>query len=764
MKRVFALFLCLCMALSCVPAVSAAGTGNVRLYHNYKESFYDTVEEALSAAKGGTVSLLADMTATQVVVPKNVTLNLNGFALTADTVIVADGTITGTGKLLVPRDKLGVIGDNGGKLPVWNPEIGGYTFAAASYQQLLKVAGDSAYAEYIFVPNFDLHTLSLLKDGGADNGISVKVLLSWNGGASRQIYTFSEEMVAQVYSSANASGVCAQVFQLTVTGFAGIEDMTVWAVVEAAAGGKAVNAALKVMPEPEFNCACASAADADKDGVCDLCRGHIHSYTMTVTAPTCSQDGYTTYTCKCEYSYVADYVPTTGKHADNNKDKLCDHCRMQVVVELDFYSVNDLHGAFVDTDSHPGVDEFTTYMKQKYQDTSSYEILLSAGDMWQGSVESSSNKGALMTEWMNELDFVAMALGNHEYDWGSAYIAKNSQAAEFPILGINIRENGKMPDYCQPSTTIERGGVKIGIIGAMGNHVSSISGEFNKNLQFLTGYSLTTLVKNESTRLRQEEGCDLIIYVLHSDEDDYDYSLSNGYVDLVFEGHTHTSYINTDSYGVVHIQSGGYNEGVSFVNIAYNLIDDTYKVETKTNLSSSVYGASSIQDDPFVMQVYKKYFTGDDPYTTVLGKNATTRSSSVIGQEIANQYLEFGQEYWSEYNIVLAGGSLNTRPPYKLYSGDVTYAELFTLLPFDNSLVLGKISGSKLRQRFINSNSYSVATSSSMPTIKDSATYYIVVDTYTAYYAYNGITVVDRYDNYYARDLLADFIRGGGWD
>jgi 2',3'-cyclic-nucleotide 2'-phosphodiesterase (5'-nucleotidase family) len=187
-------------------------------------------------------------------------------------------------------------------------------------------------------------------------------------------------------------------------------------------------------------------------------------------------------------------------------------------------------------------------------------------------------------------------------------------------------------------------------------------------------------------------------------------------------------------------------------------------VETKTNLSSSVYGASSIADDPFVMQVYKKYFTGDDPYTTVLGKNATTRSSGVIGQEVANQYLEFGQEHWSEYNIVLAGGSLNTRPPYKLYSGDVTYAELFTLLPFDNSLVLGKISGSKLRQRFINSNSYSVATSSSMPTIKDSATYYIVVVTYTAYYAYNGITVVDRYDNYYARDLLADFIRGGGWD
>ncbi len=39
---------------------------------------------------------------------------------------------------------------------------------------------------------------------------------------------------------------------------------------------------------------------------------HIHSYTEVVTAPTCTEDGYTTYTCSCGHSYAGDYVEALG--------------------------------------------------------------------------------------------------------------------------------------------------------------------------------------------------------------------------------------------------------------------------------------------------------------------------------------------------------------------------------------------------------------------------------------------------------------------
>ncbi len=43
--------------------------------------------------------------------------------------------------------------------------------------------------------------------------------------------------------------------------------------------------------------------------------GSSHSYVTTVTPPTCTEQGYTTYTCHCGDSYIADYVPAKG-HTD----------------------------------------------------------------------------------------------------------------------------------------------------------------------------------------------------------------------------------------------------------------------------------------------------------------------------------------------------------------------------------------------------------------------------------------------------------------
>ena len=236
MKRVCALVLCICMALAIVPAAKATISGNVSLNDGNAATYYDTVEDALAAAKGGTVRLLKDMTAGRVCVPKGVTLDLNGYMLTADMVGVLKGYISGNGKIVTPQDMLTIVGDNNGLLPVWNPGENCYVLATAAYQQMLRVAADNSYAQYIFIPNFDAATVGLLSDGGADNGIAITVQLSWNNGACKQTFTFPEDMVQKVYSSFR-NGVAGQVFMLTVSGIEGISDMKISAVAESTAGG-----------------------------------------------------------------------------------------------------------------------------------------------------------------------------------------------------------------------------------------------------------------------------------------------------------------------------------------------------------------------------------------------------------------------------------------------------------------------------------------------------------------------------------------------
>ena len=454
-------------------------------------------------------------------------------------------------------------------------------------------------------------------------------------------------------------------------------------------------------------------------------------------------------------------------HTDADNNGSCDRCGEDVIVVIDLYAVNDLHGKLADGDNHPGVDELSTYLENA-RETKDNMILLSSGDMWQGAAASNLTKGAIITDWMNEMDFVSMTIGNHEYDWGEEIIAENAQLAEFPFLAINIydADTNQRVDYCESSVIVEAEGLQIGIIGAVGNCYSSISSDRTEGVYFKTGSQLTSLVKAEANRLRNQ-GVDLVIYSLHGDytSEHYDEALSNGYVDLVFEGHTHQYYEYVDSYGIYHLQGGGDNKGITHASLAYNTANCDYTVTTGEYIPSYTY--SSMADHPIVEQLLDKYDEQVSRAYEVLGTTAYMNSAA-IGSKVAQLYAQAGEERWGDkYDIVLGGGSLNTRSPYEISAGDVTYGDLMNVLPFDNRLALCSIPGSALLSRFINNSSYYIGYSDYGASIKDSIdstqTYYVVVDTWSAYYTYNKLTIVEFYDDdVYARDLLADYFRKGG--
>lgn len=474
------------------------------------------------------------------------------------------------------------------------------------------------------------------------------------------------------------------------------------------------------------------------------------------------------------------------KHTDSDDNGFCDECRVSVLVYFDFYNINDLHGKLDDTDSNIGVDELTTYLKNARL-TDENAVFLSTGDMWQGSSESNMTKGLIITDWMNQLDFAAMSLGNHEFDWGEQYIADNEEAAEFPFLAINVydRKTNKIADFCQPSTMVEGDGVQIGIIGAIGDCYSSIAVDKCDEVYFKVGKELTTLVKAESERLRSL-GADFIVYILHDGYGStntgsiqnvasskiasyYDTALSDGYVDLVFEGHTHQGYRLVDEHGVYHLQNRGDNKGgISHVEVAINTVTDSREFTEVDLIFHSQY--QHLDDDPIIDALLEKYDDIISPANKVLGRNAYYRSYEALCQLMADRYYELGEKQWGDkYKVVLGGGFLNVRSPYKLPAGEVTYADLQALFPFDNQLTLCSIKGRYLKQKFFETknDSYYISYGDYGKSVKDnidpSATYYVVVDTYTANYAPNNLTIVECYDEtVFPRDLMADFVKSGG--
>ncbi len=457
------------------------------------------------------------------------------------------------------------------------------------------------------------------------------------------------------------------------------------------------------------------------------------------------------------------------KHKDGDDDGVCDDCNASVLMNLDFIAVNDLHGKFADTDANEGVDELSTYIKQTRQSNAN-TIVLSSGDMWQGSSESNLTKGNIITEWMNEMDFVSMTLGNHEYDWGEEYIIANDELAKFPFLAINIydTDTNERVEYCQPSVTVELGGATIGVIGAIGNCYSSISGDKSQGIYFKTDSELTSLVKAEANRLRNN-GADFIVYSIHDDHGEYDYSLSNGYVDLVFEGHTHQDYVTTDSKGVYHLQGGGDNDGISHAKVTLNFANGNAQVNEAEFVSVNEY--SHLSDDPVVENLMEKYEEQISLANKVLGYNDRYREGDEILQKCAELYYEAGVERWGEeYDIVLGGGFMSVRSPHNLSAGEVRYGDLQNILPFDNQLVLCSISGYYLREKFFETSNgnyyiaYGEYGASVRYSIDNNATYYLITDTYSSTYKPNHLTEIERYDETtFARDLLASYIEKGGY-
>ena len=445
-------------------------------------------------------------------------------------------------------------------------------------------------------------------------------------------------------------------------------------------------------------------------------------------------------------------------------------------VSVDFYAFNDTHGNLKDTSGKGlGIAKITTLLNELTEGKNS--VLIHQGDMWQGSVESNSTNGLFGTEWLKQQGFVSMTVGNHEFDWGVDKIVENRDTFEFPILGINVvdKTTREKVDYLDSSIVVERDGLKIGIIGAIGNCLSSISASNVPGIDFAKGVELTNMIKAESTKLRND-GCDFIVYSLHGspsmDNDEaYDMSLSTDhYVDLVLEGHTHTRYAEKDEGGVYHIQTEGYNKSFYKIALTYDFTSKEYTVTPTVYETGYNSSYSSLAEDENVLALFEKYKSYFESAYGDIGENESFRNADYLKNLCSALYYQAGIEKWGkDYQIILGGGYTSCRGS-GLDAGTVTYAKLSELFPFNNDVVLCSVKGSDLKntQFITGSSNYYVTWSdygnSIKSNIQDNEIYYLVTDTYNSDFASNHLTIIDRLEagGTYARDLLAEFIKNGG--
>ena len=140
-------------------------------------------------------------------------------------------------------------------------------------------------------------------------------------------------------------------------------------------------------------------------------------------------------------------------------------------------------------------------------------LLLDAGDFFQGTPFFNFFKGSAEVELMNMMGYDVVTLGNHEFDNGTAELAKQLKKANFKVVCANYKfKNKKLRRIVKPYTVIQVNNVKVGIFGL----TASLSGLVSPStLQEITFLDPIASGKKVVELLRDKEKCDLIICLSH---------------------------------------------------------------------------------------------------------------------------------------------------------------------------------------------------------------------------------------------------------
>lgn len=381
---------------------------------------------------------------------------------------------------------------------------------------------------------------------------------------------------------------------------------------------------------------------------------------------------------------------------------------------IDLYELSDFHGA-VHYESHSGSDyiglpRLATYLDGKRALNPGGTLVLSTGDMFQGSADSNLTRGYMVNYSMHYMGFDAMSIGNHEFDWGVEWMKKNAELKyntySIPFLGANIHKDGNMLDFLKKSTVITRGDYKIGVIGVIGSELeSSVLKTALEGCEFV---KYDEILASESARLKSEEGCQAVVLLAHQGADDIEATAG---ADVIFGGHAHLDRI-ANYGGIPALATQNYGQSIAHVGLKFNKatkefvgVESGYGIEEMKDVAANLSENADITSimDQYAPEINKikniKLGTAD---ATLKLNGALVNICTSAMYEAAVSSVQANSELNIDQSKIIASfHNINGGIRADIEAGDITYGNVYKSFPFDNEVVLFKMTGKEAKTNMI---------------------------------------------------------------
>lgn len=303
----------------------------------------------------------------------------------------------------------------------------------------------------------------------------------------------------------------------------------------------------------------------------------------------------------------------------------------QNYTQLDAIYINDVHGELIK------YGKFVSYLAEHLNNKKS--LVSASGDMYIGKNE---RRNHAMTQLMNLSNVDIFTLGNHEFDNGSAALARQLKKAKFKTIITNMDIPNGNPltdlknDKLFSSAIIEKDGEKYGIIGAAPIEVNL--GLFDKtDAVTVLDPEKTVQALNAEVKKLESQGINKIILISHlgyfGDGGDLNIAQKTEGIDVILGGHTHLLIEGTQRSDkdkthlknlvmskrdepVIIVQAGGLGEYIGHLKV---LFDEKGIIATKNDLApiNDIFTLEEFQNLP--KTPYDKLI--DKINTKALGKN-----------------------------------------------------------------------------------------------------------------------------------------------
>ncbi|WP_249902090.1 5'-nucleotidase C-terminal domain-containing protein [Paenibacillus sp. PK3_47] len=225
-------------------------------------------------------------------------------------------------------------------------------------------------------------------------------------------------------------------------------------------------------------------------------------------------------------------------------------------------------------------------------------ILLDAGDMIQDNSAELFNDQpqSPMMVAMNEMNYDAWVMGNHEFNFGLDVLEKiSSQFKGQPLVGNVFKENGER--YKPAYTIIERDGIKVGVIGMNTPMIT----EFEKGTNHLDGVIVKDPVEETKKAIAELKGkVDVMVGLMHMGLENENGKPGTGVKDIananpelaaIFAGHMHTLVESETVNGVLISEPNKYGSHISRIDLTFTKQGDKVVLKSKEAKALAVKNA-----------------------------------------------------------------------------------------------------------------------------------------------------------------------------